>query len=304
MARVPTPLSLTAAGSTMPTTNSRDILSLQSWRTKATPSATASLTSFPVTSKAAPSSYAKVVSSAAGALLPRRDSEAQRVKEEVSKYRRDNGLSEESYFTPMVKLTAEQTGVLRPKPIANNSVPVSESTAVYLKGLPGDTTYYDLLMNIHCGQIWHTYIDPPNPPKQLTAAAKVSFLTRIQAEAFMNDIECGRYFVRGQRVINCIWDRRCEMVRPDVMDSRCIQIKGPNNMMEWAWFEREFTTKMDLKITDFFDVECNEPGSRIFQINFSGIYAQSRAVIKALEKDFSDIYHFRYVPDPCNDNAY
>lgn len=295
----PAPLPSSASG------KSRQIMSLTNWRARSDTVATTSSALVRSAPKAAPLSVAKVVSpSTAVAALPRQEAEAERVSKEMSQYRKEHGLTEESYFTSMVKVQAERMGVARPKPIINTSVPPSESTAVYLKGLPADTTYYSLLQNIHCGQIWHTYIDPANPPKQPTCAAKVAFLTRAQAEAFMSDIAEGRYSVRGQRVANAIWDRRAEMERADLKESRCIQIQGPANMMEWAWFEKEFTAKMDLKITEFFEVDSKDPTSKIFQINFAGIFAQSRAVVKSIEKDFGDIYSFRYVADPCNDGAY
>jgi len=41
----------------------------------------------------------------------------------------------------MEKVKAEQKGMPRPEPEINNTTPASQSTAVYLKGLPGATAY-------------------------------------------------------------------------------------------------------------------------------------------------------------------
>lgn len=233
--------------------------------------------------------------------LPKEEDEAERVARQVKEYRQYHGLSQASHFTPMIKVEAEQAGIRRPQaPFIGMNTPIEHSTAVYLKGLPAATTYKDLLENVRAGKIWHTYIDAPNPPLQPSAAAKVAFCTRASALKFVEQIKLGQYSVCGQRMYAGLWDRRCEPERRNMADTRCIQIQGPAIMMEWSWFEREFATKMDLKITEFFEVHSKDVDSKIFQINFAGIFAQSRAVVKALEKDYSDIYSYRYIPDPCD----
>lgn len=290
-----------------PASKSLGVLSLKSWR-KSSPDADTptSMTSESSSTPAKTVSYATVLSGRAIQLLPHDEAEAQRVARNLSRYRREKGLSEESVFTSMRKVVAAKQGFLRPKPLINNDVPMSESTSVYLKGLPPKTTYKDILEHIHCGQIWTTYIDEPAPPAHPFAAAKIAFFTRAQAECFTDDVKHrGNYLVRGQSVHMCNWDRRAEPEHSDAKETRCLQIRGPAGIMGWAFFEREFSEKMDLKITEYFEVfKDDDEGYRTFQINFGGVFSQSRAVAKAISKDFVGVYTYGYVADPCNDGKY
>lgn len=185
--------------------------------------------------------------------------------------------------------------------LSNQSAKIdaNENCSTWVVGLPGNVTHTTLLDAIRgIGKIYAVVINPPTA-RFGTAAAKIVFLNRPSAEAFMRLAADGFFRVMGTQVRNVRWNeiRSARHYVPE--QSRAIRITAPASLMNFDFFEAYFPTRFTYELDCKGVVPCNIPGYVSHEWHFGSLRCQSAWAKKAIEQEFRGIYQVVWAQDPC-----
>ncbi|KAI6779347.1 uncharacterized protein J7T54_000445 [Emericellopsis cladophorae] len=134
---------------------------------------------------------------------------------------------------------------------ASANIPDTLNCAVWVRNLPPDVTYHELLSTVrHIGRVWCSYINEPDYIRHTTAAAKIVFFRPVAAQRYLVHINSMRPAIRGFAV-RVAYNRVKIPAQPDhnTNHSRCILVTGTKAFARWAnleaWFQRLFVFQVD-----------------------------------------------------------
>jgi hypothetical protein len=134
--------------------------------------------------------------------------------------------------SPQTALSAAYRG--DPRLVENYSaaIPPDQSTSLFIKNLPADTTITKILAHIRAtGKVFSLYLNLPTPPHQ-GCAAKICFFTREAAAKFYHNTRSG-FLIDGHRA-TVVWNR--VLVAEHVGErwdeaSRVVIVRGPKGVV-------------------------------------------------------------------------
>ena len=186
--------------------------------------------------------------------------------------------------------------------IAHNrsaNIPDNENCAVWILGLPAQTTHTALLGSIRgVGQIYACVISPPTRQHQ-TAAAKIVFFERRQAERFTRVVLSGHLEVLGRRIRHIRWNKIKSACYPHSGNSRVIRLTGPGHLMDISFFEAFFKTRFTYELEQVLVVPCLVPNMASHEWRFGSLRCQSASAKLSVERELKGIFSVEWAHDPC-----
>ncbi|KAM0327937.1 hypothetical protein ACHAQA_005336 [Verticillium albo-atrum] len=199
----------------------------------------------------------------------------------------------------------------RNRPIRDRpKVDVTNNTAVWLTGLPPDTTVASLLGAIALvgpiGKISATFVDGPDAEKgHPNAAATIIFWDRQGALRLKDAITKGRLtFPSSQvvddrpRILRFQWNRVKSAPRQDSVSSRVLVITGAHAIVNEAVLSEFFRSKLPYD-TEFVHTTHVAKRSTTLTWGFGSFPGQSLAAIIVLRQEFGKYVQTRFGCDPC-----
>jgi len=179
-------------------------------------------------------------------------------------------------------------------------IPDDENCSLWVLGLPGNVTYAEFLGAIRdVGKVYICFINSPTT-KHSTAAAKLVFFTRSQAEKMLKLMNNGDIFVMGQQITNARWNKIKKASYYNPEHSRAIRITGPVQLMDFGYFEMFFNLRFTYQLDCRLEVACEEPGKVTQEWRFASLRCQAAAAKMAIERELKNIYEVSWAPDPCD----
>jgi hypothetical protein len=186
--------------------------------------------------------------------------------------------------------------------IAHNlsaDIPDNENCAVWILGLPPHVTHTELLGSIqNIGQIYASVINPPIGQHQ-TAAAKIVFFERSQAESFMALVLNGRCLVMGRQIRHVRWNKIKSARYPYSENSRVIRVTGPRHLMDFGFFEIFFLQRFTYELEARQEIQHSAPGMVIHEWRFGSLRSQAASAKTAIERELKGIFAVEWARDPC-----
>lgn len=179
------------------------------------------------------------------------------------------------------------------------NIPEGENCALWIWCLPAHVTYKELLSSIRgVGKIYAAVINPPTGAI-ITSAAKVVFFQRFQAERLFDAIEAGRFVVMGKVIKRVAWNKIKSGAYPHLGHSRAIRITGPQDLMDFDFFENFFLRKFAYDLDRRGVVFCNRPGLISHEWHFASLRCQAASAKTAIERELKGIFEVEWAVDPC-----
>ena len=189
-------------------------------------------------------------------------------------------------------------------------LPDEQNCALWLRNLPPDITYHELLSSIrNIGRIWCTYINTPDFVTHSTAAAKVVFFAPESASLFLQHISSASDDDAGTPCPPCIRGFRIKADHNRIKYARhACTPKGPSRVLivtgqDWfvneasltAWFADKFIFQVDEVI------ELVKAGGRaVVEFRFGSYRCQSQMGKMALDRiKPPGLEKVEYGDDPC-----
>ena len=183
---------------------------------------------------------------------------------------------------------------------ASANIPEHFNCAIWMRNLPPDVTYQELLGSIHgVGRIWCSYINHPDFEKHHTAAAKVVFYCAESARAFLQFVwtrtpEIRHYPIRAD--LNRIRSSPHSLAEGT---SRVLIVTGEdwfaNEDYLIEWFGQQCQFQFDRTVLH---VKLN--GRAVIEFRFGSYRSQAEACYKALTINCPRGFHkVDFGDDPC-----
>ena len=184
--------------------------------------------------------------------------------------------------------------------LQDNSIPISESTAVWLTDIPGYATIGDVLHSITgCGRIWTSNLTPPGEG-YFTAAAKLVFTRAAAAQTFLARANSIGHYVLGHAV-TAIYNRNRYRECQSHHQSRVLRVWGSAEFVNLDFLLDFFSRfiRFDLTYVDVAGVD--DRGVNVIDFHFAAILAQSTAAKALIEKEAAlhEKVFCAYMRDPC-----
>jgi len=179
-------------------------------------------------------------------------------------------------------------------------IPDNENCSLWILGLPGNVTHNEFLGAIrNVGKVYTCFINRPTANFD-TAAAKLVFFTRSQAEKLMSMMKNGEILVMGKSITKVRWNKikRGAYTHPD--DSRTIRITGPAHLMDFGYFEMFFNLRFTYELDQRCEIPCAEPDKITHEWRFGSLRCQAAAAKMAIERELWNIFEVSWGPDPCD----
>ncbi|KAG0649385.1 hypothetical protein D0Z07_4420 [Hyphodiscus hymeniophilus] len=138
-----------------------------------------------------------------------------------------------------------------------------------------------------------------NRSQHQTAAAKIVFFERHQAEAFMTLVSSGRFLVKGRQIRHVRWNKIKSARYPNSISSRAIRLIGPRYLMDFGFFEVFFSQRFTYELEGRREVPCVPPGMVAHEWIFGSLRCQASSAKTAVERELRGIFSVEWARDPC-----
>lgn len=206
------------------------------------------------------------------------------------------------YFTqhsPSIKFSERYLGQ-HTESNASANIPEDYNCAVWIRNLPPDVTYTELLGSIQqIGRVWCSYINVPDYVKHHTAAAKVVFYRPESARALLEFVFKQNPNIRGHFFKADL--NRIKSAPHSLSDgtSRVLIVTGEdwfaNETYLREWFAQQCQFQLDQTVT-----HIKVHGRAVIEFRFGSYRSQAEAGFKALTinrpKGFEKV---EFGDDPC-----
>jgi hypothetical protein len=223
------------------------------------------------------------------------DREPQHSQEIIERAKRD-GLEENR--------SKNYRGEITPYDCENAKTPNEENTAVHVTGLHKGATYGEFLNIVRTGVVVSVAIDRSGNHQY--AKARLVFMTRVGAEAFMCEVESREgLWIRGHR-LSAIWNREKvgrALYRFRTM-SRVLRIMGPAGEFNLESISKFF--HQDFKFETTYTREfLHENGLWIVELHFTCIRPHVDMAVKQFQNYLDNAVHpnqfsVSFGEDPCD----
>lgn len=178
-------------------------------------------------------------------------------------------------------------------------IPLHENCALWITGLPANVNHHHLLGAIRgVGKVHTTVINPPFG-HYTTSAAKLVFFEREQAEKLVWLIQSRRFIVMGKKILKVRWNKIKSARHPHPENSRVIRITGPEQLMDFDFFEDFFKSHFTYELDCKGIVPCSNPGSVSHEWHFGSLRCQAASAKTAIERELKGIFTVEWATDPC-----
>lgn len=179
------------------------------------------------------------------------------------------------------------------------NIPDSENCALWIMGLPANVNHTTLLAAIRdIGRIYAAVINPPTQDF-VTAAAKLVFFSRAEAENMYRLVWSGKFVVNGKTVRQVRWNKIKSSQFRIEQRSRVIRITGPAHLMDLEFFTIFFKTRFAYELDQAFQVPSDTLGIAQQYWYFGSLRCQAESAKKAIDDELCGIFEAEYVCDPC-----
>jgi hypothetical protein len=103
----------------------------------------------------------------------------------------------------------------------------------------------------------------------------------------------------GQVIQRVAWNKIKSGPYPHQSHSRAIRITGPQELMDFDFFEDFFVHKFAYDLDRRGVVHCNRPGHVSHEWHFGSLRCQAASAKTAIERELKGIFEVEWSVDPC-----
>lgn len=135
----------------------------------------------------------------------------------------------------------------------------------------------------------------------LTKAAKLAFMNPEAAIAFLREIQSPRGVILGGSRIQGRYNRNGYARNPNVMQSRVLELLGPNPLMILANWTSHFAKFSEFELEAYRSYPSSHHGLTIMEFRFARIDGQAQTCLQCIRSDpnLTGVVQVRYAADPC-----